>query len=74
MAVGIIINLEAPGMAFNSHVEFALSGIDSGANESRLFHLPRPCLVNANLMFRQPCGSGEEPKAILPSPSPQGYG
>src|ERR1700675_2485529 len=35
MAVGIIVNLEAPGMAINSHVEFALSGIDSGANESR---------------------------------------
>ena len=74
MAVGIIVNLEAPGMAINSHVEFALSGIDSGANESRLFRLPRPCLVNANLMFRQPYGSDEELKAILLSHSPQGYG
>jgi hypothetical protein len=30
--------------------------------------------VNANLMFRQPYGSGEELKAILLSHSPQGYG
>ena len=63
-----------PGMAINSHVEFALSGIDSGANERRLFHLPRPCLGNANLMFRQPYGSDEELKAILLSHSPPGYG
>jgi len=27
MAVGIIVNLEAPGLAINSHVEFALSGV-----------------------------------------------
>jgi hypothetical protein len=42
MAVGIIANLEAPGMAIDRHVEFALSGIDSGANKSRLciFHDP----------------------------------
>jgi hypothetical protein len=40
MVVGIIVNLEAPGMAIDRHVEFALSGIDSGANEGRLFHLP----------------------------------
>jgi hypothetical protein len=31
----------------------------TGANECRLFHLPRPCLVNAKPMFRQPGGSGE---------------
>ena len=74
MAVGIIANLEAPGMAIDRHVEFALSGIDSGANKRRLFHLPRPCLVKANLMFRQPYGSGEELKAILLSHSPPGYG
>jgi hypothetical protein len=57
-------------MAIDRQVEFALSGIDSGAIERRLFHLPRPCLVNANLMFRQPYGSDEELKVILLSHSP----
>ncbi|MGH3849076.1 MAG: hypothetical protein ACRDRT_05135, partial [Pseudonocardiaceae bacterium] len=57
-------------MAVDRHVEFAFSGVNASANESRLFHLPRPCLVHANLVFRQPQGSGEEPKAILAPPHP----
>ncbi|MGB9424917.1 MAG: hypothetical protein WCB09_00255 [Methylocella sp.] len=35
MAVGIIVNLEAPGMAINSHVEFALSGVVLSLSEDR---------------------------------------
>ena len=35
MAVGIIVNLEAPGMAFNSHVELALSGVILSLSKDR---------------------------------------
>jgi hypothetical protein len=35
MAIGIIVNLAAPGMAITSHVEFAFSGIVLSLSKDR---------------------------------------
>jgi hypothetical protein len=67
MAIRTMVNLAAPGMAIDRRVESALSGIvlslskDRRKREETFSSSATPCLGNANLMFRQPYGSGERP-------------
>ena len=74
MAGLFIVELETIWTTVDRGVEFVFSGVNSGAHKSRLAHLLRPCLVNANQVFQQPYGSNEEPKAIWLTNSPKGYG
>src|SRR5258706_6819149 len=74
MAGLFIVELETIWTTVDRGVEFVFSGVNSGAHKSRLAHLLRPCIVNANQVFQQPYGSNEEPKAIWLTNSPKGYG